>query len=80
MGKTALSVVLMFGLLAVVSVAQVSTLAQATGTVPAAQPAPSADRALAREILEELVEIPTTEADGTTRAAQTTFALVDRAR
>jgi acetylornithine deacetylase/succinyl-diaminopimelate desuccinylase-like protein len=37
----------------------------------AAQPAPVADRALAREILEELVEIPTTEADGTTRAAQT---------
>ena len=36
----------------------------------AAQPAPVADRALAREILEELVEIPTTQADGTTRAAQ----------
>ena len=36
----------------------------------AAQPAPSADRALAREILEELVEIPTTQADGTARAAQ----------
>jgi acetylornithine deacetylase/succinyl-diaminopimelate desuccinylase-like protein len=36
----------------------------------AAQPAPAADRALAREILEELVEIPTTQADGTTRAAQ----------
>jgi acetylornithine deacetylase/succinyl-diaminopimelate desuccinylase-like protein len=36
----------------------------------AAQPAPSVDRALAREILEELVEIPTTQADGTTRAAQ----------
>src|SRR5688572_30066144 len=40
----------------------------------AAQPAPVADRALAREILEELVEIPTTEADGTTRAAQTIVA------
>jgi acetylornithine deacetylase/succinyl-diaminopimelate desuccinylase-like protein len=36
----------------------------------AAQPAPVADRALAREILEELVEIPTTQAEGTTRAAQ----------
>ncbi len=36
----------------------------------AAQPAPVADRALAREILEELVEIPTTDADGTSRAAQ----------
>ena len=32
--------------------------------------APAADRALAREILEELVEIPTTQAEGTTRAAQ----------
>src|SRR5688572_10955404 len=62
----------MFGLLAVVAAAQVSTLAQTIGTAPAAaQPAPSADRALAREILEELVEIPTTEPDGTTRAAQT---------
>jgi acetylornithine deacetylase/succinyl-diaminopimelate desuccinylase-like protein len=36
----------------------------------AAQPAPAADRALAREILEELVEIPTTQEDGTARAAQ----------
>ena len=39
--------------------------------VLAAQPqAPAADRALAREILEELIEIPTTQADGTARAAQ----------
>ncbi|MEO5739694.1 MAG: M20/M25/M40 family metallo-hydrolase [Vicinamibacterales bacterium] len=36
----------------------------------AAQQAPVADKALAREILEELVEIPSTQADGTTRAAQ----------
>src|SRR5687767_3724481 len=36
----------------------------------AAQPAPAADRALAREILEELVEIPTTDAEGTARAAE----------
>ena len=36
----------------------------------AAQQPPSADRALAREILEELVEIPTTQEDGTARAAQ----------
>ena len=35
----------------------------------AAQPAPAADRVLAREILEELVEIPTTDAEGTARAA-----------
>ncbi len=36
----------------------------------AGQSAPSADRGLAREILEELVEIPTTQTDGTVRAAQ----------
>jgi acetylornithine deacetylase/succinyl-diaminopimelate desuccinylase-like protein len=36
----------------------------------AAQPAPTADRALAREILKELVEIETTEDQGTARAAQ----------
>jgi acetylornithine deacetylase/succinyl-diaminopimelate desuccinylase-like protein len=36
----------------------------------AAQPAPAADRVLAREILEELIEIPTTEAEGTSRAAE----------
>lgn len=36
----------------------------------AAQQRPAADRALAREILEELVEIPTTPVEGTTRAAQ----------
>ena len=36
----------------------------------AAQPPPSADRALAREILEELVEIQSTEEQGTARAAQ----------
>ena len=36
----------------------------------AAQPPVTADRALAREILKELVEIPTTPAEGTTRAAQ----------
>jgi acetylornithine deacetylase/succinyl-diaminopimelate desuccinylase-like protein len=36
----------------------------------AAQSAPPSDRALAREILEELVEIPTTGAEGTARAAQ----------
>ena len=36
----------------------------------AGQPAPSADSGLAREILEELVEIPTTQSDGTVRAAQ----------
>jgi acetylornithine deacetylase/succinyl-diaminopimelate desuccinylase-like protein len=36
----------------------------------AGQPEPLADRALAREILNELIEIPTTQADGTTRAAQ----------
>ena len=40
----------------------------------AAQPPPAADRVLAREILEELVEIPTTQADGTARAAQVTAA------
>ena len=39
-------------------------------TQAAAQPAPSADRVLAREILRELVEIPTTEEQGTARAAQ----------
>jgi len=39
--------------------------------VLAAQPqAPAADRALARNILEELIEIPTTQADGTAQAAQ----------
>ncbi len=39
--------------------------------VAAAQPAaPAADRALAREILEELIEIPTTQSDGTARAVQ----------
>ena len=36
----------------------------------AAQREPAADRVLAREILKELVEIPTTPAEGTTRAAQ----------
>jgi acetylornithine deacetylase/succinyl-diaminopimelate desuccinylase-like protein len=36
----------------------------------AAQPTPVADRVVAREIFEQLVEIPTTHADGTTRAAQ----------
>ena len=35
-----------------------------------AQPAPVADRALAREVLQELVEIPTTQAEGTARAAK----------
>jgi acetylornithine deacetylase/succinyl-diaminopimelate desuccinylase-like protein len=35
-----------------------------------AQRAPASDRALAREILEELVEVPTTQTDGTVRAAQ----------
>ena len=40
-----------------------------SGQAGAQQPL-SADRALAREILEELVEIPTTPAEGTTRAAQ----------
>ena len=35
-----------------------------------AQQRPTADRALTREILEELVEIPTTPVEGTTRAAQ----------
>ena len=35
-----------------------------------AQPIAAVDRALAREILEQLVAIPTTEADGTARAAQ----------
>ena len=41
------------------------------GSHAGAQPAPSADRALAREILEELVEIQTTEEQGTARAAET---------
>jgi acetylornithine deacetylase/succinyl-diaminopimelate desuccinylase-like protein len=42
-----------------------------TGTLAAhAQRAPVADAALARDILEELVEIPTTEAEGTARAAE----------
>jgi acetylornithine deacetylase/succinyl-diaminopimelate desuccinylase-like protein len=36
----------------------------------AAQQPPDADRVLAREILEELIEIPTTQAEGTARAAQ----------
>jgi acetylornithine deacetylase/succinyl-diaminopimelate desuccinylase-like protein len=40
-----------------------------------AQQAPTADRPLAREILEELVEIPTSPAEGTARAAQ---AVTDR--
>jgi acetylornithine deacetylase/succinyl-diaminopimelate desuccinylase-like protein len=35
-----------------------------------AQSVPSADRALAREIFEQLIEIRTTEAEGTARAAQ----------
>ena len=39
-----------------------------------AQPPPAADRALAREILEELVEIHTTEDEGTARAAQAMIA------
>jgi acetylornithine deacetylase/succinyl-diaminopimelate desuccinylase-like protein len=39
--------------------------------VLAAQPeSPAADRALARDILEELIEIPTTQADGTAQAVQ----------
>jgi acetylornithine deacetylase/succinyl-diaminopimelate desuccinylase-like protein len=66
--------VLICGLVAVVAAAQVTAPAQATqtGTVGAAGPfALSADRALAREILEELVEIPTTESAGTLRAAET---------
>ena len=36
----------------------------------AAQPVPAVDRALAREILEQLVQIPTTDAEGTARAAE----------
>jgi acetylornithine deacetylase/succinyl-diaminopimelate desuccinylase-like protein len=36
----------------------------------AAQPVPAVDRALAREILEGLVQIPTTDAEGTARAAE----------
>jgi acetylornithine deacetylase/succinyl-diaminopimelate desuccinylase-like protein len=36
----------------------------------AQSPLPAAERALAREILKELVEMPTTEADGTARAAE----------
>ena len=36
----------------------------------AAQQPPAADRALAREILKELVEIRTTQEDGTMRAAE----------
>jgi acetylornithine deacetylase/succinyl-diaminopimelate desuccinylase-like protein len=43
--------------------------------VAAAQPAPAADRALAREVLEELVEIPSTQEHGTARVAQ---AIADR--
>jgi acetylornithine deacetylase/succinyl-diaminopimelate desuccinylase-like protein len=42
----------------------------ALGSVARAQQPVAADRSLAREILEELVEIPTTEADGTARAAE----------
>ena len=45
-----------------------------------AQPAmAAADRALAREILRELVEIPTTEAEGTARAAQMLVARLNAA-
>src|SRR5688500_18217694 len=40
------------------------------GSHAGAQPAPLADRPLAREILEELVEIQTTGEQGTARAAQ----------
>jgi acetylornithine deacetylase/succinyl-diaminopimelate desuccinylase-like protein len=36
----------------------------------AAQPVPAVDRALAREILEQLVQIPTTDAEGTARTAE----------
>lgn len=39
-------------------------------SVVSAQQPTGVDRTLAREILEELVEIPTTQADGTARAAQ----------
>jgi acetylornithine deacetylase/succinyl-diaminopimelate desuccinylase-like protein len=42
----------------------------ALGSVARAQQPVAADRSLAREILEELVEIPTTQADGTARAAE----------
>jgi acetylornithine deacetylase/succinyl-diaminopimelate desuccinylase-like protein len=40
------------------------------GSSAAQTPLAPSDRALAREILEELVEIPTTEAEGTMRAAE----------
>ena len=45
----------------------------------AAQQPPVADRALAREILKELVEIPTTPAEGTMRAAQAVTARLVKA-
>jgi acetylornithine deacetylase/succinyl-diaminopimelate desuccinylase-like protein len=40
------------------------------GGAAAAQQLPAADRALARAVLEELVEIPSTQADGTARVAE----------
>jgi acetylornithine deacetylase/succinyl-diaminopimelate desuccinylase-like protein len=50
-------------------------IAMAMGSGASAQPIAAADRALAREILEQLVAIPTTETEGTLRAAQ---AMADR--
>src|SRR5512145_1731035 len=57
-----------FSVLSVVKIWVAFLMAQGAAV---AQPALStADRAVAREIFEELVEIPSTEADGTGRAAQ----------
>ncbi len=55
--------------LAARGVAQLAVVSLWAGAA-AAQTTFSPDRALAREILEELVEIPTTQADGSNRAAQ----------
>ena len=48
----------------------VAVFLAALGASAAAQQRANVDRALAREILEELIEMPTTPVEGTTRAAQ----------
>ena len=47
-----------------------AVIVQLSGMAAAQTDTPMADRRLARDILEELIEIPTTQADGTVRAAQ----------
>ena len=65
--------------LAARGVAQLAVVSLWAGAA-AAQTTSSPDRALAREILEELVEIPTTEANGATRARAGARRPADRRR